>query len=66
MIFGELPKLSVDILEIAREHGRMTINEAAKATGASRNTIKGHVSTLCENGLITQHGAGRGTWYSLA
>lgn len=66
LILGDLPKLSVDILEIAREHGRVTISEAVKATGASRNTIKGHVSSLCKNGLITQHGAGRGTWYSLA
>ena len=66
LILGDLPKLSVDILEIAREHGRVTINEAVKATGASRNTIKGHVSSLCKSGLITPHGAGRGTWYSLA
>ena len=66
LILGDLPKLSLDILEIAREHGRVTINDAVKATGASRNTIKGHVSGLCGNGLITQHGAGRGTWYSLA
>lgn len=66
LILGDLPKLSVDILEIASEHGRVTISEAVKVTGASRNTIKGHVSSLCENGLITQHGAGRGTWYSLA
>lgn len=66
LILGDLPKLSVDILEIAREHGRVTINDVMKTTGTSRNTIKGHVSTLCENGLITRHGAGRGTWYSLA
>jgi len=66
LFLGELPKLSTDILEIAREHGRVTISDAVKATGVNRNTIKGHVSSLHGNGLITRHGAGRGSWYSLA
>lgn len=66
LILGDLPELSVQILEIAREHGRVTINEAAKATGISRNTIKDHISTLHKNVLLERHGAGRGTWYSLA
>jgi Fic family protein len=65
LILGDLPELSVQILEIAREHGRVTINAAAKATGISRNTIKDHISTLHKNGLLERHGAGRGTWYSL-
>lgn len=65
LIIGDLPKLSVQILEIAREHGRVTISDAATVTGASRNTIKDHVKTMAENGLIERHGAGRGTWYSL-
>ena len=66
IIIGELPTLSVEILEIAREHGRVTVNDAVKATQASRNTIKDHIQTLHSNGLIERHGAGRGTWYSLA
>lgn len=66
IIIGELPTLSVEILEIAREHGRVTVNDAVKATQASRNTIKDHMKTLHNNGLIERHGAGRGTWYSLA
>jgi Fic family protein len=65
LIIGDLPKLSVDILEIAREHGRVTIHDVVKATGASRNTVKDHIKTLHSNGLIERHGAGRGTWYSL-
>ncbi len=66
MILGDLPELSVQILEIAREHGRVTVNDAAKATGISRNTIKDHIKSLQKNGHIKRHGAGRGTWYSLA
>ena len=66
LILGDLPELSVQILEIAREHGRVTVNDAAKTTGSSRNTIKDHIKSLHNNGLLERHGAGRGTWYSLA
>ncbi len=65
IILGNLPELSVQVLELARERGRVTINEAAKATRASRNTIKDHVKALTDKGRLTRHGAGRGTWYSL-
>jgi len=34
LILGDLPKLSVQILEIAREHGRVTLNDAAKMTAS--------------------------------
>ena len=59
---GELPELSVQILDIAREHGRITIADTAQATG----TIKGHMKALHKNGSIERHGPGRGTWYSLS
>lgn len=65
-LLGDLPELSVRILELARERGRVTVAEAAKATGANRNTIKDHIKSLTANSHLTRHGAGRGTWYSLA
>ena len=64
IMLGDLPELSVKILELARERGRVTIAEAAKATGASRNTIKDHVRALADRKHLTQHGAGRGAWYA--
>ena len=66
IVLGDLPDLSVQVLELARERGRVTVGDAAKATGASRNTIKDHVKALTNKGYLTRHGAGRGTWYSLA
>lgn len=66
IILGDLPELSVGILELARERGRVSVAEAAKATGASRNTIKDHIKALTANGHLTRHGAGRGTWYAPA
>lgn len=66
IILGDLPELSVQILEIAREHGRVTVADAAKVTEVSRNTVKDHIKTLTANSHLDRHGAGRGAWYSLA
>jgi Fic family protein len=65
LVLGHLPDLSVQILELARERGRVTVAEVAKTTGASRNTIKDHVKALTEGGHLTRRGAGRGAWYAL-
>ena len=50
----------------AGRHGSVTISAATKATGTSRNTVKDHIKALTEKGHLARHGAGRGTWYSLA
>ncbi|WP_428659411.1 Fic family protein [Reyranella sp.] len=65
VMLAALPELSVLILELAREHGRITVAEAARVAGASRNTVKDHLKALVEQGHLTLHGAGRGAWYSL-
>lgn len=65
ILLESLPELSVSILEIAREHGRITVKEAVNVTSASRNTIKDHIKKLCHKNLLGQHGKGRGVWYSL-
>lgn len=64
-ILGDLPELSVQILELCRQRGRVTVAEAAKVTGANRNTIKDHIRALTRAGHLEKHGAGRGTWYAL-
>jgi Fic family protein len=66
IILGDLPELSIQILELVRERGRMTIAEAVKVTGQSRNTIKDHVKALTNGGHLALHGAGRGAWYALS
>ena len=65
LILGDLPELSVQILELCREHGRVTVAEVTKVTGANRNTIKDHIKALKRAGHLVQHGAGRGSWYGL-
>ena len=66
LILGDLPELSVRLLEFCRERGRITVAEAARLTGASRNTIKDHLRALTRAGHLEQRGAGRGSWYGLA
>ena len=66
LLLGDLPELSAAILELAREQGRVTIADAAKITGQSRNTIKDHIKALANGGHLTLHGAGRGAWYGLS
>jgi len=65
LVLATLPELSLQIVEFAREHGRVTIGEAVKLTGASRNTLKQHFRVLVERGYLNQHGSGRGVWYEL-
>jgi len=64
IVLGDLSALSVRILELARERGRVTIAEAVKVTGASRSTINDHVKALTDRRHLTRRGAGRGAWYS--
>jgi len=66
VMLAAIPELSILILELAREHGRVTMAEAVRVSGTSRNTIKEHLRTLVAQGHLALHGAGRGAWYALA
>jgi Fic family protein len=66
LILGDLPELSVQILELCRQHGRITVAEATRATGVNRNTVKDHLKALTRAEHLVRHGAGRGAWYGLA
>ena len=64
-MLAALPELSLQIVEFAREHGRVTMMDAIKLTGSSRNTLKQHFRDLTGRNLLDQHGSGRGVWYGL-
>lgn len=64
-VLAPLPVLSLQILEFTRAHGRITMGEAIRLTGASRNTLKLHLRNLIEQGRLRPQGAGRGAWYEL-
>lgn len=65
IVLAAMPELQLRIVEFAREHGRVTIGETIRLTGASRNTLKQHFRALVERGVLNQHGSGRGVWYDL-
>lgn len=61
-----LPALSVRILELAKEHGRVTTQAIEQATGESRSTIKARLKQLTDEQLLVRYGKGRSTWYGLS
>ncbi len=65
IVLSSLPELSVQILDQAREHGRVSIGDMSKITAANRNTLKKHFRALVEQGHLAMHGKGPGVWYSL-
>ena len=65
LVLAPLPELSLQIVEFAHGHGRVTMGDVIRLTGASRNTLKQHFRALVEQGHLKQHGSGRGVWYEL-
>jgi len=65
LMLETFPKLATQIIEYAKEYGRVTIGDVLRITGANRYTIKGYFRQLVKQGHLKQHGVGKGTWYSL-
>ncbi len=65
LVMAVLPELAVQIIDHARQHGRITMGDMIKLTGASRNTLKEYFRRLLEQGHLVKHGTGKGTWYAL-
>jgi len=65
LLMAQLPKLSLQILELTKSRGRITNNEAVTLTGANRNTVKKHLESLVDQNHLQKNGVGKGTWYSL-
>jgi Fic family protein len=65
LVLAPLPSLSLQIIEFASGHGRITMGDAIRLTGVSRNTLKQHFRALAEQNHLKQHGGGRGVWYEL-
>ncbi|WP_332741836.1 Fic family protein [Hydrogenophaga sp.] len=65
LVLAALPELSLQIVEFAREHGRVTMGDAIRLTGSNRNTLKQHFRSLVTQGQLRSQGSGRGAWYEL-
>ncbi len=65
MLLTQLPELSMQILELVKSRGRITIKDLVVLTTANRNTIKKHLESLVANNQLEKHGATKGAWYVL-
>lgn len=63
---ADLPELAINILDYARQHGRVTNREMVRALDASPNTLKATFRMLVDKGMLERHGGGRSTWYALS
>jgi Fic family protein len=66
ILMGQLPPLSLQLLELTKSRGRITIKDAVALTNANRNTIKKHIEYLVAKNHLQQKGIGRGTWYAVS
>ena len=65
LVLAALPELAVQVIDYARQHGRVTMRDMMRSTGASRNTLKDHFRRLVNQGQLQMHGTGKGVWYAL-
>ncbi len=61
-----LPELAIDILDLAAQHGQISVGDIVRATNAPRGTVKKRLTELTVSRHLKRGGKGRGTWYSLA
>ena len=66
LLLGQLPELSLKIMELTKSRGRLTISDVVVLTNANRNTIKKHLENLVETNQLVKYGIGKGTWYAIA
>ncbi len=63
---ASLPELSLKIIDLAQEHGQVSVANIVRVTEANRNTVKKRLRELVASGYLLRGGKGKGTWYSLA
>ena len=59
-----LPDVSIRILNLAKEHGRVTVSFVTNVLQINRNTVKKHLQHLVRTEKLVLYGKGRGSYYS--
>lgn len=62
-LMASLHVLDEQLLQLARQHGRLTLTAAMNLTHANRNTLKLHFRQLVQAGRLRLLGQGRSSWY---
>lgn len=63
---ASLPELALTILDLAAEHGEISVAGILRATNSPRGTIRKRLSELERAGHLKRSGKGRGSRYTLA
>jgi Fic family protein len=64
-LMTSLSAIDEQLLQIARQHGRVTLTSALALTKANRNTLKLHLRQLVQAGHLKLMGRGRSSWYEM-
>jgi len=62
-LLQSLPTLSVQIIEIIKSRGQVSVSQIVDMTHANRNTIKAHLKKLVRLQYLDMQGIGKGTKY---
>ncbi len=65
-LMSAMSPLDEELLQLARQHGRLVLADALKMTRANRNTLKLHLRQLVQAGRLQLMGRGRSSWYQIA
>jgi Fic family protein len=64
-LMTSLSAIDEQLLQIARQHGRITLTSALTLTKVNRNTLKLHLRQLVHAGHLRLLGRGRSSWYEM-
>lgn len=64
LLLAQVPELSLQIMQLVKSRGEITIGDIVTITRANRNTVKKHLETLVNTQRLKKNGLGKGTWYT--
>jgi Fic family protein len=64
-LMTSLSALDEQLIQLTRQHGRLTLTDAMTLTKANRNTLKLHLRQLVQAGQLRLLGSGRSSWYEV-
>lgn len=65
LLIKNLPDLSLQILKLLQDHGRLKIADIEAITKANRNNLKKNLGNLVRNQYIQMNGKNKGSYYHL-
>ncbi|HLH32299.1 MAG TPA: Fic family protein [Terriglobia bacterium] len=64
-LMTSLSALDEQLLQLVRQHGKLSLSDAQTLTKANRNTLKLHFRQLVQAGRLQLLGRGRSSWYEV-